>query len=106
MTHHPILLRGYVIAGLVVTLGLAGCAQGNKQSGGGMTDGSSGLHYSSLMCSAPSFLPGRVVRVTLADMGMTSMMGGTAPLGRHMMLRVASGPISAGTISLVASNMG
>ena len=39
-------------------------------------------------------------------MGMTSMMGATASLGRHMMLRVASGPISAGTISLVASNMG
>ena len=102
----PILLRSYITAGLVVTLGLTGCAQGNNQSGGGMMDGSSGFHYSSLTCSAPSSLPGRSVGVTLADMGMTTMMGGDAPLGGHMMLRVASGSISAGTISLVASNMG
>ena len=103
---HPIFVLWNVIAGFVVTFGLAGCVQSNTQAGGGMMDGGSGFHYSSLTCSAPSSLPGRVVRVTLADMGMTSMMGGAAPLGGHMMLRVASGSISAGTISLVASNMG
>lgn len=100
------LRRPYVTAGLVVALALAGCANGNQHSAGGMMDGNSNLRYSSLACSAPSTLPGRVVRVTLADMGMTSMMGGTAPLGGHMALTIDPASISAGTVSLVASNMG
>lgn len=106
MAHHPLLLRPGMIAGVVVALGVAGCANGTRQSGGGMMDGGSGVHYSSLTCSAPSSLPGRAIRVTLADMGSTSMMDGIAPLGGHMMLTVASGSISAGTTSLVASNRG
>ena len=39
-------------------------------------------------------------------MGMTRMMGGTAPLGAHMMLRAAPATIPAGEISIVASNLG
>ena len=46
------------------------------------------------------------VTVTLADMGMTRMMGGTARLGAHMMLRVSPATIPAGRISVVASNLG
>ena len=39
-------------------------------------------------------------------MGMTQMMGGTAPLGAHMQLRTSPVTIPAGQISLVASNVG
>ncbi|MEO6702592.1 MAG: sulfocyanin-like copper-binding protein [Jatrophihabitantaceae bacterium] len=44
--------------------------------------------------------------MTLADMGMTQVMGGTAPMGAHMMLRATPSTVSAGQVSLVASNMG
>src|SRR6266567_3650305 len=57
-------------------------------TGSGMMGGGSDYHYSRLTCSAPGSLPGRTVSVTLADMGMTQMMSGVAPLGVHMMLRV------------------
>jgi len=46
------------------------------------------------------------MRVTLADMGMTRMMGGSAPLGSHMMLRAAPASVPAGRVSMVAANMG
>jgi len=46
------------------------------------------------------------VNVTLADMGMSRMMGGTAPLGAHMLLGVSPATIPAGQISVVASNLG
>jgi hypothetical protein len=46
------------------------------------------------------------VEVMLGDMGMTQMMGGTAPLGGHMMLRVTPATVPAGQVSLVVSNMG
>lgn len=66
----------------------------------------SGYHYSSLSCSAPSPSPGPTVQVTLADMGMTRMMGGTAARSEHMMLRAAPATVTAGQVSLVASNLG
>ncbi len=65
-----------------------------------------GYHYSAPVCAAPATLPGQVVTVVLADMGMTSMMGGTAPLGAPMMLRATPASVTAGTVSLVAQNMG
>ena len=73
-----------------------------------MTSGNGGMgyHYSQLACSAPSSLPGRTVTVMLADMGMTQMMGGTAPLGARMMLRAVPATVPAGRISFVAENMG
>ena len=73
-----------------------------------MTSGNGGMgyHYSQLACSAPSSLPGRTVTVMLADMGMTQMMGGTAPLGARMMVRAVPATVPAGRISLVAENMG
>jgi uncharacterized cupredoxin-like copper-binding protein len=68
--------------------------------------GGSGYHYSGLTCSAPKSLPGAVVNVTLADMGMTQMMSGNAPLGSHMMLRATPATATAGQVSIIASNMG
>ncbi len=75
-------------------------------NGAGMMGGGAGYRFSRLTCSAPRSLPGRIINVTLADMGMTRMMGGTAPLGAHMMLRAAPATIPAGQISIVASNLG
>ena len=68
--------------------------------------GGAGYRFAQTTCSAPGSLPGRVVNVTLADIGMSRMMGGTAPLGAHMMLRVSPATIPAGQISVVASNLG
>ncbi|MCU4185148.1 hypothetical protein K6U06_12310 [Acidiferrimicrobium sp. IK] len=44
--------------------------------------------------------------MTLADMGMTQMMGGTAPRGALMMLHATPDIVAAGQITLVASNVG
>jgi uncharacterized cupredoxin-like copper-binding protein len=71
-----------------------------------MMGGGAGYRFAQTTCSAPGSLPGRIVNVTLADMGMTRMMGGTAPLGAHMMLQVSQTTIPAGQITVVASNLG
>jgi uncharacterized cupredoxin-like copper-binding protein len=68
--------------------------------------GGQAYHYSRLGCSPPVALPGATVRVTLADMAMTRMMRGDAPMGGRMMLRAAPTAVAAGTVSLVAHNMG
>jgi uncharacterized cupredoxin-like copper-binding protein len=46
------------------------------------------------------------VTVTLADMGMTKMMGGTAPLGAVMRLSATPASIPAGQVTLVVRNVG
>ena len=75
--------------------------------GGSGTNGSgSGYHYATQTCTAPTDLTGTTVRVVLGDMGMTQMMGGTAPLGAHMMLHATPAKGAAGSVTFVASNMG
>jgi uncharacterized cupredoxin-like copper-binding protein len=92
-----------VLAGLILT----GCGSSNAPSNvSGMMGGGSTYSYSRLTCSAPSSLPGHTVRVTLADMGISHMMGGTAATGARMMLRASPVRVAAGKISLVASNVG
>jgi len=114
----PSVLLVTVVAGAL----LSGCGSSNQSGGSGMMGGTgdsatkstgsvmmgagSGYHYSRLTCSAPTSLPGQTVNVTLGDMGMTQMMGGTAPIGSHMMLRSDPATVAAGTFSLVALNMG
>ncbi|MDN5766333.1 MAG: hypothetical protein L0H96_13625 [Humibacillus sp.] len=44
--------------------------------------------------------------MTLADMGMTRMMGGDAPMGAVMMLQATPQVVAAGKVSLVAQNRG
>lgn len=98
----------------IASLTLAGCTSTNQhpgsstspQPGSGMMGGGSAYHYSRLTCTPPAHLPGRLINVILADMGMTRMMGGTAPLGAHMMLRAAPASVVAGTVTLVATNIG
>jgi uncharacterized cupredoxin-like copper-binding protein len=98
--------RSVVLATVFGALVLSGCASTSHPAGSGMMGGGSDYHYSRLTCSAPTSLPGHTVSVTLADMGMTQMMSGTAPLGSHMMLHATPTNVAAGQISLVASNMG
>lgn len=62
--------------------------------------------YSTPTCSAPADLPGSRVQVVLADMGMSRMMGGDAPMGAHMMLLATPTTVPAGEVSLVAANRG
>ena len=122
MTTHPVIARSVVLATVLAGVALTGCASATHRvgspmmgrsgssatpsTGPGMMGGGSGYRYSRLSCSAPASLPGSVVNVTLADMGMTRMMGGTAPMGAHMTLRATPVSVRAGKISLVASNMG
>jgi uncharacterized cupredoxin-like copper-binding protein len=99
-----------LMTGLVASLALVGCGSDDPaagaRSGPGIMGGASGYHYSKLTCRAPGDLPGRLVNVMLGDMGMTQMMGGTAPLGARMMLHAAPRTFAAGRISLVATNRG
>jgi uncharacterized cupredoxin-like copper-binding protein len=117
--------RMLALVAAIASLVLAGCSSSNEPgpgrtggasapSGnepgpgmmGGVSGSGSGYHFAKLTCSAPPDLPGRAVIVTLGDMGMTQMMGGTAPRGAHMMLRAVPGTVPAGRVSLVAENMG
>ncbi|MCX6395468.1 MAG: hypothetical protein NTV23_03175 [Propionibacteriales bacterium] len=65
----------------------------------------SGYHARGLVCAAPS-LPGRLVTVVVGDMGMTSVVGGTAQPGGHMMLRALPASVPSGQIGFVVDNMG
>jgi uncharacterized cupredoxin-like copper-binding protein len=65
-----------------------------------------GYHLSKLTCSAPSSLAGTTVYVMVGDMGMTTTMGGDAPLGEHMMLRAVPAQVASDQISFVVGNMG
>jgi uncharacterized cupredoxin-like copper-binding protein len=78
----------------------------SSSTGTGTMGGGAGYHFARLTCSPPRSLPGHIVNVTLGDMGMTQMMGGTAPMGAHMMLRTSAATVPAGQISVVASNRG
>jgi uncharacterized cupredoxin-like copper-binding protein len=71
-----------------------------------MMNGDGGYHFAPLSCAEPAGLPASTVRVTLADMGMTRNVTGTAPVGAHMMLRADRVSIPAGQIVLVATNRG
>jgi uncharacterized cupredoxin-like copper-binding protein len=88
------------------TVMLGGCSSANHTGSSAMMGGDTTYHYSHLTCEAPSPLAGVTVYATLFDMGMTQPMGGTAPMGAHMIMRVAPAAVSGGQVSLVASNMG
>ena len=83
---------------------LAGC--GTASPGGHMRGGGAGYQYSSLTCAAQSSPSGQTIAVLLGDMGMTQMMGGTAPRGGHMMLVATPARVAGGQVTLVASNRG
>ena len=79
---------------------------GSPGSPGSMMGGPAGYRFSAPSCAAPVSLPGATVTVVLADMGMTRMMGGDAPMGARMMLRATPVVVAAGQVSLVAENRG
>lgn len=84
----------------VLSLTLAGCAETAPDSA------SIPYHYAaaSPACSAPTTLRGAVVNVDLMDDGMSGMMAsrGDGPMG----LRVTPLRVPAGTVSLLARNVG
>jgi uncharacterized cupredoxin-like copper-binding protein len=90
----------------LTAIALAGCASVTGSGHSGMMGGGSRYHSAALSCSAPTSLPGRTVRVELGDMGMTQMVGGTAPMGSQMRLQAKPTTEPAGTVSLVVSNVG
>ncbi len=96
---------GPVVA-LAALLAVGGCAPAAQHAGAGMRGADTRYHRATTSCSAPNNLPGTPLTVTLADMGMTRMMGGTAPRGVQMMLRPSSSSVPAGEVSLVGLNVG
>lgn len=66
----------------------------------------SGYTAAGLSCTAPSGLPGSRVDVTLGDMGMSRMMGGTAPVGSRMVLTAQPASVHTGPVSFVVANRG
>jgi len=57
-------------------------------------------------CEAPAHLPGTTVQVTVADMGMSRMMGDAAPVGIPMRLRTSTAGVAAGQVSFTVANLG
>ena len=86
-------------------IAVAGCTS-TVTTGPGSMMGDGSYHFSPSRCSAPASLAGQQVRVMLGDMGMTSMMGGVAPMGARMMLRAHPGRVAAGQVTFVAANRG
>jgi uncharacterized cupredoxin-like copper-binding protein len=99
-------LRIALLGVALVAVALASCAPGTSALSTPMMGGGSQYHSAALTCSAPASLPGAVMRVELGDMGMTQMMGGTAPMGAQMRLQATPATEPAGPISLVVSNVG
>lgn len=94
------------LASMAILAATSGCGGASGDPGASMMGGGAGYHFSQLRCSAPSNRPGQTVAVNLGDMGMTQMMGGTAPLGGHMRLTAVPAEVRAGPVTLVASNTG
>jgi len=94
--------------GVAATLGvlvLTGCS--NFYHSGRNMMGASSVYYSSnVACTPPASLTGRIINVVVADMGMTQMMGGNAPIGGHMRLRTSPSTFPAGKVTVVVTNLG
>ncbi|MEO8828383.1 hypothetical protein [Lapillicoccus sp.] len=132
MTKHAPGPRALALAGLAIAALLTGCTspgsstpgtmmggqadsttpgtimggQADSSTPGTMMGGQADYHFSPLSCAAPASRPGTTVTVVLADMGMTQMMGGDAPMGARMMLHATPGAVAQGQVSLVAENLG
>jgi uncharacterized cupredoxin-like copper-binding protein len=101
------ILAAVLLAGCSWTSpGSSGVMEGDTPPAGGMMGGDQGYRYSRLTCLPPAALAGATVRVVLADMGMTRMVAGDAPIGARMMLHAVPTAVSAGAVTLVARNVG
>ncbi|HET7821626.1 MAG TPA: sulfocyanin-like copper-binding protein [Ornithinibacter sp.] len=102
---------GALLAGCSTSYGSGGMMGGTSRGSGGEVGGQRGMMgpgYSSapLSCTPPQALPGARVDVTLGDMGMSRMMGGTAPMGARMALVARPASVPAGKVSFVVDNRG
>ncbi|GAA2150553.1 hypothetical protein FHX52_0340 [Humibacillus xanthopallidus] len=96
--------RGPMDGGSTAVGGMMG-GNGNG-NGNGFGNGAGNAMLAPLTCAAPTDLPGARVTVTLADMGMSRMMGGTAPMGARMSLTAEPTTVPSGQVSLVVDNRG
>lgn len=100
-------IRGGLVALAVASAGLllagfaAGFADGPRMMGGGLN-----YHSTRGSCTPPANLSGRIVKVTLGDMGMGQMMGGNAPFASRMRLFATPTRFTAGRVNIVAANFG
>ncbi len=106
---------GILLAGCSTQDGPGGMMGGTSANAGGGTGGTvggqggmmgPGYTAAPLSCTPPQGLPGSRVDVTLGDMGMSQMMGGTAPMGARMMLVAEPASVPAGQVSFVVENRG
>jgi uncharacterized cupredoxin-like copper-binding protein len=77
-----------------------------SHSGRGMRGANSQYYSSSVSCTTPTNLPGRIMNVEVGDMGMSQMMGGDAQLGGFMRLRSHPTTLPAGKVTVVVTNFG
>ncbi|GAA2746033.1 hypothetical protein GCM10009868_29840 [Terrabacter aerolatus] len=106
-----VLAVGGVLAGCSTTDVTTGPAGGMGPMGGGTAVLRSapvpGIRMAApLTCAAPVDLPGERVTVTLTDMGMSRMMGGTAPRGARMFLTAQPATVHGSRVSVVVDNAG
>ena len=101
--------RDLVVAGAAVVVLTAGSVAAIAAGGMPVRSGAYGMHRATpRACTAPAWLDGRRVTVTLADTGARGyMMGGSYMMGgRRMMLRAFPQTVHAGTVSVLAFNHG
>ena len=99
--------RACIAVAAIGVLTLTACGAPGQPTGPGRMGGnSSGYQYSRQTCTAPDNLPGPVITVDLVDMGMSSMMGGTAPMGARMTLRASATAVASGQVTFVVHNLG
>lgn len=113
MKKHSVLVVSVVALSVAgAGLAVAGYAQMHSGSGtngratGGSMMSSGSYAFARQSCAAPAGMSGSRVDVLEADMGMSRMMGGTAPRGARMMLRGTPATVPAGQVSIVVSNQG
>lgn len=105
--------RGSLVGALVLAVGLlvgsvAWVAANGGPPGGratATTVSRAGVHLRASTSEVPD-LPGTVVHATLSDMGGGMMGGRRAPRGGVMGMRADASAVPAGTVSIVAANLG
>ncbi len=102
---------GVLLAACSTPYSSGGMMGGTSTNSGGARSGQGGMMgpgytAASVSCATPHSLPGTRVDVALGDMGMSRMMGGTAPMGARMVLVAAPASVPAGQVSFVVENQG
>ena len=104
-----VVAAGVTVALTAASMGMVALGQGHSGSVRVSAEGGHGPDAAT-WCRVPASLPGRVVTVTLADMGPGMMgggwSGGPAMRGGWMRTRAAPRAVPSGQVTLVAYNLG